>query len=310
MLGFTWASFQKISYFHFMKKSNFLFAVLMMMVLVSCDRCKDDPRSMDGPTIYIKIVTDPTQERLNNLGQPATVPAGHAALSPLFQKISAHYIEFTPNMYTALGAGKVVYHADETMAGGANAIDFAKARIAAPGEVFVSVPISSFTPGTYEYVRASLLYQNFDVNLLANGFDLTGRVSSFVGFNTYITNYLINTQSVAVNDDVLQGYWGFETSVFGTPYVSSGQAPPGATTVPNPIFATSPIPQGSCVVTGEFSSPLVITGNETQDIYITLSLSTNKSFEWIDTNPDGKWEPGAGESVVDMGLRGMVPSWQ
>ena len=153
--------FKKISYFHVMKKSNFLFALLMMMVMVSCNRCKDDPRSLGGPTVYIKIVTDSTQERLNNLGAPSTVPAGHAALSPLFHKISAHYIEFTPNMYTALGAGEVVYHADETNAGGANAIDFAKARIAAPGEIFVAVPISSFTPGTYEYVRASLLYQNF-----------------------------------------------------------------------------------------------------------------------------------------------------
>ena len=81
-----------------MKKSNFLFAVLMMMVMVSCNRCKDDPRSLGGPTVYIKIVTDPTQERLNNLGVSSTVPTGHAALSPLFHKISAHYIEFTPNM--------------------------------------------------------------------------------------------------------------------------------------------------------------------------------------------------------------------
>ncbi len=292
-----------------MKKSNFFFAVLMMMVLVSCDRCKDDPSSLKVPTVFIKIVTDSTQERLNNLGVPSTVPSGHAALSPVFHKISAHYIEFTPNMYTALGAGEVVYHAAETTAGGANAIDFAQARITAPGEIFLAVPISSFTPGTYEYVRASLLYQNYDVNLLANGFDLTGRVASFVGFNTYITNYLINTQAITVNDDKLQGYWGFETSVLGTPYVTSGQAPAGATTVPNPIFATSPIPQGSCVVTGGFATPLVITGNETNDIYVTLSLSTNNSFEWVDTNADGKWEPSAGESVVDMGLRGMIPSW-
>lgn len=292
-----------------MKNSNYFFAVMMMLVLVSCDRCKDDPNSVGGPTVYIKIVTDSTQERLNNLGVPSAVPAGHAALSPLFHKISAHYIEFTPNMYTALGAGEVVYHAAETTAGGANAIDFSLARITAPGEIFLAVPISSFTPGTYEYVRASLLYQNYDVSLLANGFDLTGRVASFVGFNTYISNYLINTQSVTVNDDVLQGYWGFETNVLGTPYVTSGQAPAGATTVPNPLFATSPIPQGSCVVTGGFATPLVITGNETEDIYVTLSLSTNKSFEWVDSNADGKWEPTAGEQVVDMGLRGMIPSW-
>jgi hypothetical protein len=80
--------------------------------------------------------------------------------------------------------------------------------------------------------------------------------------------------------------------------------------VPNPIFATSPIPQGSCVVTGAFTQPLVITGNETQDIVVTLSLSTNNSFEWVDSTPDGKWQPEVNEQVVDMGLRGLIPSWQ
>jgi hypothetical protein len=176
--------------------------------------------------------------------------------------------------------------------------------------VFFEMPLKNFNPGTYEYVRASLLYQNYDINLLANGLDLTGRVASFVGFNTYISSYTINTQALQVNDDMLQGYWGFETSVLGVPYVTSGQAPAGATTVPNPIFATSPIPQGSCVVTGAFTQPLVINGNETNDIVVTLSLSTNNSFEWVDSNPDGKWEPAANEQVVDMGLRGLIPSWQ
>jgi hypothetical protein len=36
-------------------------------------------------------------------------------------------------------------------------------------------------------------------------------------------------------------------------------------------------------------------------------MSTNQSFEWIDGNANGKWEPSKGESVVDMGLRGMIP---
>ena len=80
----------------------------------------------------------------------------------------------------------------------------------------------------------------------------------------------------------------------------------GATTVPNPIFDTSPIPAGSCVVTGAFDQPLVITGNETKDIVITVSLSTNNSFEWTD-NGDGLFQPEVGDAVVDMGVRGMVP---
>lgn len=85
------------------------------------------------------------------------------------------------------------------------------------------------------------------------------------------------------------------------------------TTVPNPLFATSPIPAGSCLVTGEFvdntmvNSPLVVTGLETADIIITVSLSTNKSFEWMDSTPDGYYEPSVGEAVVDMGIRGLIP---
>lgn len=290
-----------------MKRTYLLFSILVITTF-SCNRCKEETKV--EPKLIVKIVTNPNQERLNNLGQPAAVPAGHAAQSPTFHKISAHYLEFAPNMYTALGGGEVVYHAPETMAGGSNAIDFSQSKVVAPGEVFFEMPLKNFTPGTYEYVRASLLYQNYDINLFAAGFDLVGRVASFVGFNTYITNYTIYTQTQAVNDDVLQGYWGFETSVFGIPYITSGQAPAGATTVPNPIFATSPIPQGSCVVTGAFTQPLVITGNETQDIVVTLSLSTNNSFEWVDSTPDGKWQPEVNEQVVDMGLRGLIPSWQ
>jgi hypothetical protein len=127
-----------------------------------------------------------------------------------------------------------------------------------------------------------------------------------VGYNTYIGSYLVNTQTIAVNDDKLQGYWGMEVV---TPFVTQtfqGQSPQGATTVPNPLASTSPIPAGSCVVTGNFAEPLVITGNETEDIVVTLSLSSNQSFEWIDTNSNGIFEPEF-EQVVDMGLRGLIP---
>ena len=90
--------------------------------------------------------------------------------------------------------------------------------------------------------------------------------------------------------------------------MSSGQAPAGATTVPNPLFASSPIPAGSCVVTGMFASPLVITGNETSDINIRVSLSTNKSFEWTEVANPGTYDPADGDVPVDMGIRGMIPN--
>jgi hypothetical protein len=95
------------------------------------------------------------------------------------------------------------------------------------------------------------------------------------------------------------------------PYSASGQAPAGSTTVPNPIEATSPIPRNlnTCVVTGKFTNNLVISGNESQDVIVTLSLSVNNSFEWHEINADGKFEPSIGENVVDMGLRGLIPSY-
>jgi len=81
--------------------------------------------------------------------------------------------------------------------------------------------------------------------------------------------------------------------------------------VVNPLFATSPIPAGSCLATGAFAGGnLHITGNETKDIVVTVSLSTNKSFEWVEVVNDSKWEPTKGEYIVDMGVRGLIPSAQ
>ncbi len=217
--------------------------------------------------------------------------------------MSAHYVELAPTALTALGAGEVLYHAIETNAGGSMAIDFEKAKFAGNNETFLSIPIKDITPGQYEWLRVSLAYQNFDIkyyiDTVINGLtiqqEFPGTAAGFIGYNTYIKTLTIKNQSLAVNANKLQGFWGFETTVnFGVSYTytTSGQAPAGATTVPNPIFATSPIPAGSCVVTAAFvnapSNKLTITGNETSDIVIEVSLSTNKSFEWTEVINDGK----------------------
>ena len=143
------------------------------------------------------------------------------------------------------------------------------------------------------------------LNFLAtDGNDYTGTLASFVGYNNYITSFNLNGSTIEVNDDKLQGFWAFET--LGV--TSQGQAPEGANgQFPNPLFNSSPIPQGSCVVTGQFENAFTITGNETEDIEVTLSFSTNNSFEWVEVNQDNKFEPAAGEQVVDMGIRGLIP---
>ncbi len=257
------------------------------------------------PKLVFKFKFDSTQVRLDNLGNPSTIPANHGSQSPRFNNMSAHYIEMTQNQFTLPGGGAVLYHAPETMAGSANAIDFSQSNAVGNNQTFYSIPLKDVASGTYEWLRVSLAYQNYDIDLRYTwsgiNFDITGTLASFIGYNTYINNFQIKDSTLAVNGNKLQGFWAFET-IYG---VNQGQAPAGATTVPNPLFATSPIPQGSCLVTGSFETPLVITGNETEDIVVTVSLSTNNSFEWEENSTPGFFEPALGDVVVDMGIRGM-----
>lgn len=281
-------------------------ATLLVLPFVSCSNDRDDEIE-EGPMLIVKFKFDPNQARLNNLGQPSTVAAGNAAQSPVFNTISAHYMELAPNANTQIGQGTIIYHAPETTVGGSNAIDFAQSKIVAEDEVFLKIPLSQVTAGSYEWMRVSLSYQNYQINIRNAGMDYTGTLASFVGFNTYISSFDIGNNTFNVNGNRAQGYWAFGLN--DHPYSTSGQAPAGATTVPNPIAATSPIPAGSCVVTGKFASNLVIDGTETSDVVITLSLSINNSFEWHEVNADGKYEPSIGENVIDMGLRGLIPTY-
>ena len=175
-------------------------------VLASC--------SKHGTTIAPKInfifKFDSTQVRLNNLGQPAGVAAGHKAQSPKFNLMSAHYVELDQNQFTAIGAGALLYKAPETTAGGANAIDFSKSTFAGEGQTFLSVPIGLISPGTYNWLRVSLAYQNYNVIITVPGNSFSATVASFIGFRSYIQSYKVKDSTVTVNANRDQGYWAFE----------------------------------------------------------------------------------------------------
>lgn len=286
----------------------FLFLLLTVLVvcLGSCQKDSNNNNNTDDAQLIFRFRFDSTQVRLNNFGLPATLPADHRAQSPLFNKMSAHYVELAPSGLVPLGGGSILFKNQETVEGGEQAIDFSKSAVVSEGETFLSIPLKDIAPNTYPYLRVSLAYQNYDIKLRALGMSLVGTLASFIGYNTYIGSFAVKQQTVAVNGNKKQGYWAFET-----PYsLNQGQAPAGATTVPNPIFATSPIPAGSCVVTGNFEQPLVISGQETEDIVVTVSLSTNKSFEWIETNNNNTFDPLDGDTPTDMGIRGLKAYWQ
>lgn len=280
-----------------------------MPLFMSCQKqINDDTGSGTGnANVNFIFKFDSTQVRLNAIGQPAPMPAGNAGQSPRFNTMSAHYVELAPDAFTALGKGVILYKAPEVTTGGARAIDFANSKFAGNNQVFLSVPVKSFAAGTYNWLRVSLAYQNYNVYVNALGQTIDATLASFIGFNTYLDSYKVKDSTVVINGNKLQGYWGLEGKFSGIGFITTGQAPPGATTVPNPLSTTSPIPPGSCVVTAQFTKPLIVTGNETKDINIVVSLSTNKSFEWIDVDHNGTYDPNNGDQVIDMGIRGMIP---
>ena len=311
--------------------------ISLILIVASCNKSTTSPNP--HPHLVFKFLFDSTQVRLNGFGQPSVMPNGHAAQSPQMNVMSAHYIELAQNQNTQLGAGVKLYMTPNIIHGTDTAIDFSQEPLTSNEGTVFSVALDSVTPGTYEWLRVSLAYQNYTVNLFYDtSFNYGGypvnistyfpsTIASFVGFNTYITSYKVNNQIIPVNGSKPQGYWGFESAgtynytypggSYPYPYnfLLSGQAPAGATTVVNPINSTSPIPAGSCVATGKFvanktatsGTPLIITGHETQDVVVTISLSVNKSFEWKEVINDGKWQPSKGEDIVDMGIRGLIP---
>jgi hypothetical protein len=336
-------------------KKLIVLSLITLIAFASCKKDTTNtttttpPVTTPAPQLRFVFKFDSTQVRLGDSGQVVNVPANHRAQNPHFNGMSVHHIEMAQTNTTAVGFGAVLYTtptntnvpsitvwntSHTTSQTYTDAIIFSDETIVGNGVQFFSKPLSQITPGTYPYLRVSVAYQNYTINYgvlagtTASGYTFpsnyytTGTIASFIGYNTYIDGYTIKTQNVTVNGAKQQGYWGFESSyvaggVTYTTTVNTGQAPQGATTVVNPLFASSAVPPGSCLVTGEFVAsngttikPLTITGNETSDIIVTVSMSTNNSFEWKynSSNPnDGRIYPLNGDTVVNMGVRGMIP---
>ena len=307
----------------FLLKINLIMKkIVVSLVLLLSISCKKETETM-APQLQFKFKFNPDQERLNSIGQIAVVPIGHGAYAPEFNSMCVHYIELIEDEYTALGKGFIVYKGASTASTNsiyADAIDFDKSTVKPSDEVWLSVPLSAIPQKKYKYIRTSVAYQNYDVvyniNNIPNVGTLSnqkGTIASFVGYNTQINNLKVKSISTSVNASKIQGFWAFETQL-AAPYtaynkVSTGQAPQGATTVVNPLAGfNNNVPSGSCVVTGAIENNLDLTVTNTQNKTITLSYSTNKSFEWLDTNNNGQWDmtyPNNIEQVIDMGLRGL-----
>ena len=302
-----------------MRTFHSLLAVLLsapiLLIISSCQETFEPNKELNVLFAY-----DEEQERLDNLGNPSSIPDGHAAQSPGFRALGVFTIELAPDQFTLPGQGFTLFKSAETSAGGDMAIDFDELNTSA--NLTGVLPIEEIPEGTYPYLRVSVAYQNYDIryNLLNTTLgdfnNETGTIASFLGYNTFINSVTPWEIPLEVNDDKLQGFWAFETR-FAEPFsalnqVYSGQAPEGATTVVNPLAGIADIPPGSCIITGEFDTPLEVSG-DMSGLTLRLNFSINDSFEWVDENGNGEWDfdlaAGTVEQVVDMGLRGLKADW-
>ena len=214
-----------------MKLQPMLMLATAMYLFSSCQKNADSPSPINNGTAKVNFIFkfDSTQVRLNAIGQPSPMPVGNAGQSPRFNTMSAHYVELAPSPFTALGAGAILYKAPQVTTGGSTAIDFTNSKFAGNNQVFLSVPVKSFAAGTYNWLRVSLAYQNYNIYVNALGQTIDATLASFIGFNTYLGNYKVKDSIVVVNANKLQGYWALEGKVFGVGFLSTGQAPPVVT---------------------------------------------------------------------------------
>jgi hypothetical protein len=295
--------------------------IAVAFAVVGLLSCKKEPEKM----LHFILKFDALQEKLGNNGLPTSLRTDLAAQSPALNSIGFNGIELVQNEFTKYGLGVSILSTPKTMNGGDKAIDYQQVRSVKEGEIIVSIPLKNITPGTYNWIRTSVAYQNFDVvfNMLnvpfaGNFLEERGTFATFTAANTYITPYKVSEKMDSTKGNKKQGYWCLETKLTPAykPYnrMFNGQSATGTITSPNPLLQTAPTPLDNTILTGRFEAPLSISGSETADVTVTLSFSNNKSFEWEETiNRNGKWDfnmqpvPGqpSVERVIDMGLRSL-----
>ena len=108
-----------------MKRTNLLFSALMGISILSCsvDESTGIPTE-EVPRLNITFIMDNEAERLDNLGNPVSVPEGNAAQDPDFEVLGLHFMGLYPDKFTPYDEGVTITSTATTGSGGATAIDF------------------------------------------------------------------------------------------------------------------------------------------------------------------------------------------
>ncbi len=227
------------------------------------------------------------------------MPNGHGAHSPTYNGIFIGLIELLADSTIPFGEGVSLMIQSLTI----NFSDTGYAccnSLIADGYVFNVGIDTSAIPNTFKYIRISFIYENFSIWYKFNGNSYNASVAAFLAPKTLAYNYHINDSSYSSFSVKLNGQWELEVDTPGYGTVLRGIA---STTQPNVLSSSSPIPIGGCIVTCPILPTLFLDQPDTK--IITISISSNKSFEWVDHSDPNYFEPFDGDTIVDVGIRGV-----
>jgi len=322
----------------------FKFSLLIVFFLISCQKKEvlqaEEPKPIDtikpiicpdcdfpdtvwqsasaSKQLIFRVKFDSLQLRLNDQGQVSTPSSGIGAQSPSICGISINYIELMPDAATPPGAGVLLYKTSETNCGGNKATNFCKGVVVKENEVLYAVDLSLVPPGSYQWLRISIAYQ--EMKIQSRTVSTGNTPATFIGFagdQSYLSKLKIEnsvvTPTLGGSGNKSRGYWMFYQELFHTTVQLDGQCQKTTVVNSNPQATNT---NSLSFIYGEFMNSnnssieaLSISGTEVTDREITLHISSNKSFEWKELTNDGIFQPDIGEVVLDFGFRGLIPKF-
>jgi hypothetical protein len=272
------------------------------------------------PEIHVIWQQDPFQERLDNEGRPSPVSSSNLSLSPKLNTIAVEHIELLAANPTRLFSGATLFSANNKQTVNDTTVSLDKLVFTPQSTPLSTSYLKPLQGKTFEWICVWVAYQSFDVRFNLNNVpnigtitDENGTFNTFLAANTFISKHKVITKEDIVNDYRPQGYWLFETnlraafSAYNSFY--RGQLAPRSVTAVNPLAASLATPRHSNIFITRLDKPITITGEEKNNVTITLTFSTNQAFEWRDNNRNGRWDIDVqniqNEPIMNFGLRGM-----
>ncbi|MEO8085643.1 MAG: hypothetical protein ABI763_02420 [Bacteroidota bacterium] len=271
-------------------KIFYFFIFYLLLFESSCDRNENevpDKKFPEETNLRIVIEFDSTQERLDNNGEPAPIAMGHQAQSTNFNSIYIKAIKFLKDSSGGYDSGADIYYNPDLW-------------LASNGTTIDNSISAANALGAYNWIRVYFYQQKYQIKFKANGNEYLGTLLSFLWPENDGSQYLINDSTI-LNDSIIpQGSYYLELTGLSSILHSEITT---QITQPNSLHYSWPSPANLYVVTCPISPSLVL--NRPDSKTITISISTNKCFEWIENSDPAFFEPFNGDTIVDFGVRGI-----